>query len=95
MTKIRTAASGLADGFLGGLKKAAANGNTKGSMSSDPKWIDRANKEATYVPTKLQITLTLLPIVTRNDISKNFSLEKYAKGELLKGRSRPSGGGIW
>lgn len=67
----------------------------KGSSPTEPKWTNYSNPEATYVPTKMQIQLSLLPIVTRNDISKNFSLEKYAKGDLLKGRNRPSGGGIW
>jgi len=53
------------------------------------------NSNATYVPTKISLSITAIPIVTRNDISNNFSLKKYATGELLKGSSRPSGGGIW
>jgi hypothetical protein len=52
------------------------------------------NSDATYVPTKMQIALTCIPIVTRNDISNNFSLKKYATGELLQGSKR-NGGGIW
>ncbi len=48
----------------------------------------------TYVPTKMQITITGYPIVTRSDISNNFSLTKYATGELLQGTKR-KGGGIW
>ena len=42
----------------------------------------------------MQIQLTAVPIVTRNDISNNFSLAKYGTGELLRGTKR-SGGGIW
>ena len=53
------------------------------------------NSNATYVPTKISITITALPVVTRNDISNNFSLKKYGTGELLQGSKRPSGGGIW
>jgi hypothetical protein len=52
------------------------------------------NSDATYVPTKMQIAITCIPIVTRNDISNNFSLKKYATGELLQG-SKHNGGGIW
>jgi hypothetical protein len=51
--------------------------------------------EATYVPTKLQMQISAVPIVTRNDISNNFSLEKYATGELLKGSKNKGGAGIW
>lgn len=52
------------------------------------------DSDATYVPTKMQIAITCIPIVTRNDISNNFSLEKYATGALLQGSKR-NGGGIW
>jgi hypothetical protein len=38
---------------------------------------------ATYVPTMMSIQLTAYPIVSRNDISNNFSLQKYATGELI------------
>jgi hypothetical protein len=52
------------------------------------------NSNATYVPTKLQLQITCIPIVTRNDISNKFSLKEYATGALLRGSVR-SGGGIW
>jgi len=52
------------------------------------------NSNATYVPTKMQIVITCIPIVTRNDISNNFSLRDYATGVLLQGSKR-NGGGIW
>ena len=51
--------------------------------------------EATYVPTKLQIQIQAVPIVTRNDISNNFSLQKYATGQLLRGSKNRGGAGIW
>ena len=52
------------------------------------------NSDATYVPTKISIAITALPVVARNDISNRFSLEKYATGQLLQG-SKNNGGGIW
>jgi len=41
--------------------------------------------DATYVPTKMTITLDLLPIVSRQQVSQQFSLKDYANGTLLKG----------
>lgn len=52
------------------------------------------NSSATYVPTRMSITITCIPIVTRNDISNKFSLKDYATGSLLQGSKR-NGGGIW
>jgi hypothetical protein len=67
-----------------------------GATVSPPAWQRSAtNTQPTYVPTKMQINITAYPIVTRNDISNNFSLKKYATGELLQGSKRPNGGGIW
>jgi hypothetical protein len=40
---------------------------------------------ATYVPTKIEINVTLLPTNTRAQVSQEFSLKKYADGSLLKG----------
>ena len=39
----------------------------------------------TYVPTKMEISITLLPIQSRQQISKNFSVKTFAAGNLLKG----------
>lgn len=38
----------------------------------------------TYVPTKMDITLTLLPVQTRSQVSRQFSFEKYASGDLVR-----------
>lgn len=40
---------------------------------------------STYVPTKMEISVTLLPMQTRNQISQQFSLQGFANGQLLKG----------
>jgi hypothetical protein len=39
----------------------------------------------TYVPSKLDIDITLLPIQSRQQVSKQFSLKNFANGNLLKG----------
>jgi len=40
---------------------------------------------ATYVPTKMEIDITLIPVQTRAQVSKQFSLKGFANGDLLKG----------
>ena len=70
---------------MNGLSPKVPNFSTQNSM---------INSEATYIPTKLQLQITCIPIVTRNDISNKFSLKEYATGALLRGSKR-SGGGIW
>ena len=39
----------------------------------------------TYVPTKMEIQLTLLAIQTRSQVSNQFSLKNFANGNLIKG----------
>ena len=41
--------------------------------------------QATYVPTKIEISLTLLPINTRSQVSTQFNLQDFASGKLIKG----------
>lgn len=40
---------------------------------------------STYVPTKITVTVSLLPIQTRNQQSQQFSVSGFANGDLLKG----------
>ena len=40
---------------------------------------------ATYVPTKMEIDITLIPVQTRTQVSKQFNLKGFANGQLLKG----------
>lgn len=65
-----------------------------GAQVAAPQFTKATNTQPTYVPTKIQISLSAYPIVTRNDISNKFSLKDYATGSLLQG-SRRNGGGIW
>ena len=39
----------------------------------------------TYVPTKMEISIILLPVQTRIQVSQQFSMEKFANGNLQKG----------
>jgi len=85
------------NGWLDSIKSRLSSSKlNKGGIKDEPVFASLGNKEATYVPSKVQFVITCLPMVTRNDISNNFSLEKYASGELLRGSKRKSGGGgIW
>lgn len=44
-----------------------------------------ASTQPTYVPTKMTMSITLLPIISRQAQSQKFSLRQYANGDLLKG----------
>jgi hypothetical protein len=41
--------------------------------------------DATYVPTKCEIQITLMPIQTRSQQSQQFNMQNFANGNLLKG----------
>jgi hypothetical protein len=57
----------------GGLDQPFAPG---GSLGAD---------NSTYVPTRMEIQLTLLPVQSRAQVSKQFSVKGFANGNLLKG----------
>ena len=76
------------------MQRMAGGGIQSGALAAAPKFKnDSGNKDAvTYVPTKMSITIQAYPIVSRNDVSNNFSLKEYATGKLLRGSQRQSGG---
>lgn len=76
------------------LGRLLSSGLNTGAQKSAPQFTKATNTQPTYVPTKIQLSLTAYPIVTRNDISNKFSLKDYATGSLLQGSKR-NGGGIW
>ena len=83
-TESSTSSSRLGNGILPGGKLPPTTFDT----------VPGGTVEPTYVPTKMQIQISALPIVTRNQISNAFSLKDYATGKLLQGTKR-QGGGIW
>jgi hypothetical protein len=44
----------------------------------------RGNQGVSRVPTKLEVSFNLLPIQTRDQVSNQYSMDKYGTGELLK-----------
>lgn len=48
--------------------------------------------EPTYVPTKMNISISCFPVVSRYNVSNNFSVKDYANGSLLQGVKRKNAG---
>jgi hypothetical protein len=71
--------------LFGGLNRLAAALLTKGAIPNVPAPGTLASNRPTYVPTKIDISLTLLPIQSRNQVSKQFSVREFANGNLIKG----------
>jgi hypothetical protein len=55
----------------------------KGGIVSQPPAPTFSKNSPTYVPTKIEISVSLLPIVTRNQASRQFSLKQFANGALV------------
>jgi hypothetical protein len=66
-----------------GLKKGALP-NVPAQTLLDLQSVNNIDN-STYVPTKCEISITLMPIQTRNQQSKLFNMQDYASGKLLKG----------
>ena len=65
--------------------RLANNSLTKGAVSGPPPTSTLSTDSPTYVPTKMEISVTLLPVQTRTQVSKQFSLSNFANGNLQKG----------
>ena len=78
----QTVATNPLSGVIDRLRNA---GLPLGALASVPAPQTLGTNNPTYVPTKLDIQLGLLPIQTRQQVSKQFSVKSYANGDLLKG----------
>lgn len=77
---------GILGNVLGGaINRLAAAGLTKGGITNQPGPASFGQNSPTYVPTKINISISLLPIQSRKQQSQQFSLKDYASGDLLKG----------
>ena len=65
--------------FPGGMRQVPTQGATAAAVTNT------TNTNSTYVPTKMEISVQLLPIQTRSQQSKQFSVQAFANGNLLKG----------
>ena len=85
--KQTTFAGGLLGGFLGGAVDRLLNaGLPKGGIFAPPAPNTISpNNGPTYVPTKMEISINLFPVQSRQQVSKQFSVKQFANGDLLKG----------
>ena len=63
----------------------SSQGINKGALFYPPPVPNLGENQPTYVPTKLDISLSLLPVQTRSQVTNQFSLKDYSNGALLKG----------
>ena len=71
--------------IFGSINRLAAAFLTKGAITGPEGPPTLGLNRPTYVPTKMDITLTLLPIQSRQQVSQQFSLKSFASGDLIKG----------
>jgi hypothetical protein len=69
--------------FNSGLRKGALPGTGSQELVVQQSVTNLA--DSTYVPTKIEIQITLLPIQTRSQQSQQFSVKDYSSGKLLAG----------
>jgi hypothetical protein len=72
-------------GALGRLNQLfSGQGIQKGGIVYQNAPSNLSKNSPTYVPTKIDISLTLYPVVTRSQASRQFSLKQFANGDLVK-----------
>jgi hypothetical protein len=74
---------------LSTLKNTFDNVINRGAKSTNPQIRNQANfygiaGQPTYVPTKIQIQISLLPLISRQQQAQEFSLQNYATGQGLR-----------
>ena len=81
--------SAVASGAITGAARLAAAFTTPGALPNTPfgsiNTPSLAPGVPTYVPTKMDINIQLLPVVSRQKVSKQFSVQGYANGDFLRG----------
>lgn len=71
--------------LFGSLNRLASSSLFKGAIPNPPAPPSLGSDRPTYVPTKMEISITLNPMQSRNQVSKQFSLKEFANGNLIKG----------
>jgi hypothetical protein len=63
----------------------SSQGINKGAITSPQAPPTLGKNSPTYVPTKIDCMISLLPMQTRAQVSQVFSLKGFANGDLIKG----------
>jgi len=82
---IRDRQSVATNSIFGSINRLAAAFLTKGAVTGPAGPPTLGLNRPTYVPTKMDINLTLLPVQSRQQVSQQFSLKSFASGDLIKG----------
>jgi hypothetical protein len=64
--------------------RMSAAGLSPGGTRPPPPPVTLGRAQPTYVPTKMEMTIVLLPMQTRSQVSREFSMEKFANGSLVQ-----------
>ena len=68
------------------INRLLNNALTQGALDTRPNIATNLPvKTPTYVPTKMEMSISLLPVQSRQQVSKQFSVQGFANGNLLKG----------
>jgi hypothetical protein len=68
-----------------GINRLLNNALTQGALDTRPTQDNLPLGTPTYVPTKMEMSISLLPMQSRQQVSKQFSLRAFANGNLLQG----------
>jgi hypothetical protein len=72
--------------------RTAGTGVAPGGVPLPPQFTPIAEPNTiSWVPSKIQLQIGCVPMLSRNQVSNEFSFEKYATGELLNGVSKLPG----
>ena len=90
---IKTSVGGNTTSVTSQPSRMAGTGAAKGGVLPPPNFTPIAEPDTvSWVPSKIQLSITCVPMMNRNSVSNGFSFQKYATGELLNGVSKRFGG---
>lgn len=73
--------------------RTAGTGVSPGGVPPPPQFAPIAEPNSvSWVPSKIQLSVSCVPMMSRNQVSNEFSFEKYATGTLLNGVYSQTGG---
>jgi NDP-sugar pyrophosphorylase family protein len=67
------------------LHQLASSGFSSAVIASGYQATELRREIEAFVPTKMKMSITCYPVVSRNQVSNEFSLRDYATGALVKG----------
>lgn len=84
LTSVRTRQDVATNSIFSTINRLANAFLPKGGITNQPSPPTLGLNRPTYVPTMMEMSLTLLPIQSRNQVSKEFSLKDFASGKLIQ-----------